>query len=75
MRREKRSSGVARRSDKTLTDLALMFNQKLHGWINYYRRFYKSSHPRWTSQRRWRGSTKCSTQRKRSHPARLLLYG
>jgi len=34
--------GVARRSDKTLTDLALMFNRQLQGWINYYGRFYKS---------------------------------
>jgi RNA-directed DNA polymerase len=42
MRREMRSWGVARRSDKTLTDLALMFNRQLQGWINYYGRFYKS---------------------------------
>jgi RNA-directed DNA polymerase len=32
MRREMRSWGVARRSDKTLTDLALMFNRQLQGW-------------------------------------------
>lgn len=42
MRREMRSWGVHRRSDKTLTDLALMFNRQLQGWINYYGRFYKS---------------------------------
>jgi RNA-directed DNA polymerase len=42
MRREMRRWGVARRSDKTLTDLALMFNVTLQGWINYYGRFYKS---------------------------------
>ena len=42
MRREMRSWGVARRSDKSLTDLALMFNTTLQGWINYYGRFYKS---------------------------------
>ena len=42
MRREMRRWGVARRSDKTLTDLALMFNRQLQGWINYYGRFYKS---------------------------------
>jgi RNA-directed DNA polymerase len=41
MRREMRSWSVARRSDKTLTDLALMFNRQLQGWINYYGRFYK----------------------------------
>ena len=42
MRREMRSWSVARRSDKTLTDLALMFNRQLQGWINYFGRFYKS---------------------------------
>ena len=42
MRREMRRWGVARRSDKTLTDLALMFNRQIQGWINYYGRFYKS---------------------------------
>lgn len=42
MRHEMRRWGVARRSDKTLTDLALMFNSTLQGWINYYGRFYKS---------------------------------
>ncbi|MGI8507173.1 MAG: group II intron maturase-specific domain-containing protein, partial [Solirubrobacteraceae bacterium] len=42
MRREMRRWGVARRSDKTLTDLALMFNRQLQGWINYFGCFYKS---------------------------------
>jgi RNA-directed DNA polymerase len=42
MRREMRRWGVARRSDKTLRDLALMFNRQLQGWINYFGRFYKS---------------------------------
>ena len=42
MRREMRRWRVASRSDKTLTDLALMFNLQLQGWINYYGRFYKS---------------------------------
>ena len=42
MRREMRRWRVARRSDKSLTDLALMFNLQLQGWINYYGRFYKS---------------------------------
>ena len=42
LRREMRRWGVARRSDKTLTDLALMFNRQLQGWINYYGKFYKS---------------------------------
>ena len=42
MRREMRRWRVACRSDKTLTDLARMFNVVLRGWINYYGRFYKS---------------------------------
>lgn len=42
MRREMRRWGLHRRSDKTLTDLARMFNPVLQGWINYYGRFYKS---------------------------------
>jgi len=40
--REMRSWSVPRRSDKSLTDLALMFNRQIQGWINYYGRFYKS---------------------------------
>jgi group II intron reverse transcriptase/maturase len=31
------------RSDKSLDDLARMFNPILQGWINYYGRFYKSA--------------------------------
>jgi RNA-directed DNA polymerase len=42
MSREIRSWHIARRSDKSLTDLALMFNSIVQGWINYYGRFYKS---------------------------------
>ena len=42
MRREMRRWRVPRRSDLTLTDLAVMFNTKLRCWINYYGRFYKS---------------------------------
>ena len=42
MGREIRSWHIARRSDKSLTDLALMFNSIVQGWINYYGRFYKS---------------------------------
>jgi len=30
------------RSDKSLGDLARMFNKTVQGWINYYGRFYKS---------------------------------
>ena len=42
MSREMRSWHIARRSDKSLTDLARMFNSIVQGWINYYGRFYKS---------------------------------
>lgn len=31
------------RSDKSLEDLARMFNSVIRGWINYYGRFYKSA--------------------------------
>ena len=39
---EIRSWHWANRSDKSLRDLALMFNSKGQGWINYYGRFYRS---------------------------------
>lgn len=39
---EIRSWGIQRRSDKSIGDLALMFNKIVQGWINYYGRFYKS---------------------------------
>ncbi len=42
MSREVRSWHLPRRSDKTLGDLARMFNPIIRGWINYYGRFYKS---------------------------------
>jgi RNA-directed DNA polymerase len=42
MGREIRSWHIARRSDKSLSDLAHMFNTIVRGWINYYGRFYKS---------------------------------
>ena len=42
MGREIRSWHIARRSDKSLNDLARMFNSIVHGWINYFGRFYKS---------------------------------
>ena len=39
---EIRSWHWAKRSDKSLGDLALMFNSVVQGWINYYGRFYRS---------------------------------
>jgi RNA-directed DNA polymerase len=40
--REIRSWHITRRSDKSLSDLARMFNPIVTGWISYYGRFYKS---------------------------------
>ena len=42
MGRELRSWRINCRSDKSLDDLAQMFNNVVQGWINYYGRFYKS---------------------------------
>jgi RNA-directed DNA polymerase len=42
MGRELRSWRINVRSDKSLGDLAHMFNKVVQGWINYYGRFYKS---------------------------------
>ena len=42
MSREIRSWHIPRRSDKSLSDLARMFNPIVRGWLNYYGRFYKS---------------------------------
>jgi RNA-directed DNA polymerase len=43
IRKEIRSWKLHLRSDKTLTDLAKMFNPRVRGWVNYYGRFYKSA--------------------------------
>jgi len=42
MRREIRHWRLQRRSDKTLGDLARMFNNIVQGWINYYGHYYPS---------------------------------
>ncbi len=42
IRAEIRSWHIGKRSDKTLNDLANMFNVKVRGWINYYGAFYRS---------------------------------
>lgn len=42
MGREIRSWHWAKRSDRSLDDLARMFNSIVQGWINYYGRFYRS---------------------------------
>jgi hypothetical protein len=38
-----RSWTLHERSDKSLDDLARMFNSHIRGWINYYGRYYKSA--------------------------------
>lgn len=43
IRQEVRSWNLHLRSDKTLTDLAHMFDRKIRGWVNYYSAFYKSA--------------------------------
>ncbi len=43
IRQTVRSWSLHRRSDKSLDDLARMFNCHIRGWINYYGRYYKSA--------------------------------
>jgi group II intron reverse transcriptase/maturase len=43
IRQTVRGWGWQNRSDKTLEDLAKMFNPVIRGWINYYGRYYKSA--------------------------------
>ncbi len=43
IRRTIRSWKLDERSDKTLGDLARMFNVIVQGWINYYGRFYRAA--------------------------------
>jgi group II intron reverse transcriptase/maturase len=43
IREKARGWGWQLRSDKSLDDLARMFNPIIQGWINYYGRFYKSA--------------------------------
>jgi len=43
IRQEMRRWKLHLRSDKSLEDLARMFNSKIQGWINYYGRYYKSA--------------------------------
>jgi len=43
IKKEIRSWKIHLRSDKSLTDLARMFNAQVQGWINYYGRYYKSA--------------------------------
>ena len=43
IQKEVRSWRMSLRSDKSITDLARMFNAQVQGWINYYGSFYKSA--------------------------------
>jgi RNA-directed DNA polymerase len=43
IRQEVRSWRLQLKSDKTIEDLARMFNPVITGWINYYCRFYASA--------------------------------
>ena len=46
IRKTIRSWRVHRMTDKSLKDLAFMFNPIIRGWVNYYGQFYKSElHP------------------------------
>lgn len=42
IRQEVRSWKLQLKSDKTLKDIANMFNSKIQGWINYYSHYYKT---------------------------------
>jgi RNA-directed DNA polymerase len=42
IREEIRNWGIPRKSDKSLEDIARMFDPIIRGWINYYGRFYRS---------------------------------
>lgn len=43
MRDKTREWNLRMRSDKSLKDLACMFNPVIQGWINYYGKYYKSA--------------------------------
>jgi RNA-directed DNA polymerase len=42
IREEIRRWKLARRSEKSIEDLARMFNPKIRGWVQYYGRYYRS---------------------------------
>lgn len=42
IRKELRSYRIQRQVDKSLSDIANMFNSKIQGWINYYSHYYKT---------------------------------
>ena len=77
IRREIRSWNLHQRTDKSLEDLAQMFNPVIRGWINYYGGFYKSAIYRtlWYLDRRlsrW-ASRKCKRLRGRQRAAQHWL--
>lgn len=42
IRKDVRSWKLQRKTDKSIEELARMFNSKIQGWINYYTHYYKS---------------------------------
>jgi len=42
IRKEVKSWKLQLKLDKTLQDIANMFNSKIQGWINYYTHYYKT---------------------------------
>ena len=42
IRQEIRSWKIQRKVNKSIKDIANMFNSKIQGWINYYSHYYKS---------------------------------
>jgi len=43
IRQEIRTWSVQKRSDKSITDLANMFNPVIRGWVHYYGKYYRSA--------------------------------
>lgn len=49
MRAQVRQSGIKRRSETSIQELATKYNPILRGWISYYGRYYPTAlHPVWT---------------------------
>ncbi|MGO8905083.1 MAG: group II intron maturase-specific domain-containing protein, partial [Solirubrobacteraceae bacterium] len=64
------------RPDKTISDLARIFNPIIRGWINYYGRFYRSVLKKVLRRInaylvRW---AQCKYKRLRRHPAKARRY-
>ena len=76
MRREVRRWRLHLRPDKTISDLARIFNPIIRGWINYYGRFYRSVLNKVLRRInaylvRW---AQCKYKRLRRHPAKARRF-